>query len=147
MGTALQEAVTQHGVEPLRRLWQHWRFFQALVADVEMVLAKSELEIGRRYTALAGAEHADLFALIEQEFALARRWILELKNAGELLDDQRTLQRNIRLRNPYVDPLHVKRNWRVETFRGCWQWQSLGRSSARWRSRGDSSTPAVPALP
>jgi phosphoenolpyruvate carboxylase len=107
MGTALQQAVTQHGVEPLRRLWQHWRFFQALVNDVEMVLAKSELEIGRRYAALAGAEHADLFALIEQEFALARRWILELKNADELLDDQRTLQRNIRLRNPYVDPLHV----------------------------------------
>jgi len=34
-----------------------------------------------------------------------------------LLDDQRTLQRNIRLRNPYVDPLHMLqidllRRWR-----------------------------------
>jgi len=107
MGTALQQAAAEFGIEALRLQLTHWRFFQALVNDVEMVLAKSELEIGRRYASLAAAEDRELFALIEQEFRLARRWILELKQADELLDDQRTLQRNIRLRNPYVDPLHV----------------------------------------
>ncbi len=118
MGTALQQAVAEFGIEPLRQLLMHWRFFQALVNDVEMVLAKSELEIGRRYAGLAAPQHGELFALIEQEFRLARHWVLELKQAHELLDDQRTLQRNIRLRNPYVDPLHVLqidllRRWRA----------------------------------
>ncbi len=107
MGTALQQAAAEFGVEALRLQLKHWRFFQALVNDVEMVLAKSELEIGRRYASLVAAEDRELFGLIEQEFRLARRWILELKQTDELLDDQRTLQRNIRLRNPYVDPLHV----------------------------------------
>ena len=107
MGTALQQAAAEFGIKALRLQLKHWRFFQALVNDVEMVLAKSELEIGRRYASLVAAEDRELFGLIEQEFRLARRWILELKQADELLDDQRTLQRNIRLRNPYVDPLHV----------------------------------------
>jgi phosphoenolpyruvate carboxylase len=44
--------------------------------------------------------------------------VLELKGTDTLLDDNRTLQRNIRLRNPYVDPLHrlqidLLRRWRA----------------------------------
>ena len=55
--------------------------------------------------------------LSETEFDLAKRRILELKQLDNLLDDQRVLQRNIRLRNPYVDPLHLLqidllRRWR-----------------------------------
>ncbi len=107
MGAALQQAVTDFGIAALRTLLADWRFFQALVEDVEMVLAKSELDIGRRYAGLVAPSHADLFDLIEEEFRLATHWILELKQSAQLLDDQRTLQRNIRLRNPYVDPLHM----------------------------------------
>ncbi len=117
MGTALQQAVADFGIATLRALLADWRFFRALVEDVEMVLAKSELDIGRRYASLVAHSHADLFALIEEEFKLATNWILEVKQSAQLLDDQRTLQRNIRLRNPYVDPLHLLqidllRRWR-----------------------------------
>ena len=107
MGSALQAAVTEFGLESLRSMLSEWRFFQALINDVEMVLAKSEMEIGRRYVSLTDAGGPGFFRQIEDEFALARRWVLELKQSQALLDDQRTLQRNIRLRNPYVDPLHV----------------------------------------
>lgn len=117
MGTALDCAVTEFGIEALRALLADWRFFQAMINDVEMVLAKSELEIGRRYASLVPAANRDLFDLIDEEFRLTSRWILELKQSATLLDDQRTLQRNIRLRNPYVDPLHMLqidllRRWR-----------------------------------
>ena len=117
MGAALQQAVADFGIGALRTLLADWRFFRALVEDVEMVLAKSELDIGQRYASLVAHSHADLFAPIEEEFRLATRWILELKQSAQLLDDQRTLQRNIRLRNPYVDPLHMLqidllRRWR-----------------------------------
>jgi len=118
MGTALDRAAGEYGIGALREMLTEWRFFQAMVDDVEMVLAKSELkDIGRRYAVLAPETDQDLFAQIEQEFDLARRWVLELKQSEQLLDDQRTLQRNIRLRNPYVDPLHVLqidllRRWR-----------------------------------
>jgi len=117
MGSAMQQAVKEFGIETLRNMLAEWPFFRALVEDVEMVLAKSDLNIGRRYVALVQPGKAELFAPIEEEFHLATRWILELKQSAQLLDDQRTLQRNIRLRNPYVDPLHVLqidllRRWR-----------------------------------
>ena len=72
-----------------------------------MVLGKSELGIGQRYASLASPEHAYFFDAIREEFDLAGQRILELKELDRLLDDQRVLQRNIRLRNPYVDPLHL----------------------------------------
>jgi len=117
-GTALKQAVLEFGIEALRGLLAEWRFFQALVEDVEMVLAKSEMGIGRRYARLVPQSHADMFVTIEEEFRLATDLILDLKKSERLLDDQRTLQRNIRLRNPYVDPLHILqidllRRWRL----------------------------------
>jgi phosphoenolpyruvate carboxylase len=88
-------------------MYRRWRFFRGMINDVEMVLAKSELEVGGRYAQLAGPELRDIFTRIEDEFETAGRHILALKQQGELLEDQPTLKRNIRLRNPYVDPLHI----------------------------------------
>ena len=53
--------------------------------------------------------------------------MLAVKGCARLLDSEPTLQRSIRLRNPYVDPIHLMqvdllRRWResgrqdVETF-------------------------------
>jgi phosphoenolpyruvate carboxylase len=107
IGGALQRAIDQHGIESLRAMLKHWSFFQGLVNDVEMVLAKSELDIGRRYVELAMPETRVVFEQVMAEFDLARHHILEIKQSRELLADQRTLQRNIRLRNPYADPMHI----------------------------------------
>ena len=106
-GTALDDAIGEFGLDSIRKLLNKRIFFQAMINDVEMVLGKSELGIGLRYAGLAKAEHQRFFASIRAEFDLAERRILELKQLDRLLDDQRVLQRNIRLRNPYVDPLHL----------------------------------------
>jgi phosphoenolpyruvate carboxylase len=116
-GTALDAAIKEFGLDKIRNLLKNRIFFQAMVNDVEMVLGKSELGIGRRYAALSGTGHRRFFDAIVDEFDLAGRRILELKQLQNLLDDQRVLQRNIRLRNPYVDPLHLLqidllRRWR-----------------------------------
>jgi len=118
VGSALDEAVDKFGIDPLRELLGKWLFFRAIIDDVEMVLAKSELGVGRRYAELVAADHQPLYAEIEKEFDRAQRHVLALKQSAELLDDQRTLQRNIRLRNPYVDPMHMLqidllRRWRA----------------------------------
>ncbi len=117
IGTALDEAIGKHGIEPLRDMLERWSFFRGMINDVEMVLGKSTLEIGRRYAELAGDDAGPVFSAIEDEFALATRHILALKGSSELLEDQRTLQRNVRLRNPYADPMHLMqidllRRWR-----------------------------------
>lgn len=106
-GSALDAAIERFGIEVLRDLLEARIFFRAMVNDVEMVLAKSELGLGRRYSGLAGDGHGAYFDTISSEFGLATQRILEIKQIDALLDDQRVLQRNIRLRNPYVDPLHL----------------------------------------
>jgi phosphoenolpyruvate carboxylase len=117
-GTALDRAIKEYGIENIRNLLNKKVFFQAMINDVEMVLAKSELGIGQRYASLASEDEQVFFADIRDEFGLAAKRILELKKLDSLLDDQRVLQRNIRLRNPYVDPLHLLqidllRRWRA----------------------------------
>ena len=116
-GTALDQAIQEYGLENIRDLLKKHIFFQAMVSDVEMVLGKSVLDIGRRYNGLVEPGEGRYFDAICAEFDLATRRILELKQLDNLLDDQRVLQRNIRLRNPYVDPLHflqidLLRRWR-----------------------------------
>ena len=117
-GTALDAAIREFGLEKIRNILKKRVFFQAMINDVEMVLGKSELGVGRRYADLANEECRHFFDVICDEFDLAGRRILELKQLDHLLDDQRVLQRNIRLRNPYVDPLHLlqidlMRRWRA----------------------------------
>ncbi len=106
-GTALDQAISKYGLESIRELLNKRIFFQAMVNDVEMVLGKSELGIGWRYAKLVETSQRHYFDCIRDEFELATRRILEVKQLDHLLDDQRVLQRNIRLRNPYVDPLHL----------------------------------------
>ncbi len=117
MGTALDSAVREHGMEALRELYDRWSFFRGMIDDVEMVLAKSDLEIGGRYAALAEPSLAGIFDGICAEFDLATRHVLDLKRIDSLLEGQQTLRRTIRLRNPYVDPMHIVqidllRRWR-----------------------------------
>ncbi|MFC1695360.1 phosphoenolpyruvate carboxylase [Pseudomonadota bacterium] len=106
-GAALDQAIARFGIENMRAMLERQVFFRCMINDVEMVLGKSDLGIGQRYAGLAGASAPRFFDEIRNEFQLAEQRILELKQLDTLLDDQLVLQRNIRLRNPYVDPLHL----------------------------------------
>jgi len=107
MGTALSVAIDTHGIETLRAMNKGWLFFSSMLSDVEMALAKSDLDIGRHYQPLAPAPARGVFDLIETEVRLARSLILKIKEQDDLLDGEPTLQRSIRLRNPYVDPMSL----------------------------------------
>ena len=61
--------------------------------------------------------HKDFFPLIRTEFDLSVEQVLTIKNQKVLLENQNTLRRSIRLRNPYVDPMSLLqvdllRRWR-----------------------------------
>jgi len=109
-GTALEPRVaTRDGLGELRRLYRSFAFFRSLVENLEMTLAKSSLEIARGYLELVPAE-ADperLFGLIAAEHGRTVEAVKEIVEAKELLDRQPVLQRSIRLRNPYVDPMNA----------------------------------------
>jgi phosphoenolpyruvate carboxylase len=106
LGTALAETAGQFGEDPLREMLD-WPVFACLINDVEMVLAKSDLDISSRYARLAPDSAQGLYARIEAELRLTEEWILRLKGTDQLLARDETLQRAIRLRNPYVDPINL----------------------------------------
>jgi len=107
MGTALSAARDEFGLDTLKAMSTGWLFFGSMLSDVEMALAKSDLEIGRRYSELAPAPSRPVYDLVNTEMRLARSMILEIKEQDDLLDREPTLQRSIRLRNPYVDPMSL----------------------------------------
>jgi len=107
VGSALSAVIEEHGLDTLRAMSGDWLFFGSMLSDVEMALAKSDLDIGRHYRELAPASSRVVFERIETEMKLARSMILSIKRQDNLLDNDTTLQRSIRLRNPYVDPMSL----------------------------------------
>jgi phosphoenolpyruvate carboxylase len=89
----------------LRRLYQEWAFFRSLVENLEMTLAKSSLDIAEGYLDLVG--DARLYAPIAEEHARTLEAVLQIVGTNDLLDRQPVLQRSVRLRNPYVDPMNA----------------------------------------
>jgi phosphoenolpyruvate carboxylase len=110
-GTAFESFAT--GPDRLRLLHdmhERWPFFRAMLNNMGMVLAKTDIEIGRRYAdALVDdvALREEIFGQIEREHDLARIWHTRLTGSDDPLADNPALERSIRNRFPYLDPLHV----------------------------------------
>jgi phosphoenolpyruvate carboxylase len=107
LGTALERAVDVHGEKVLAQMASEWPFFTNMLDDVEMVLAKCDLDIAEAFSKLAGPLHESFFAMIRGEFERTSHWLLRVKGSQELLRDDPRLALSIRLRNPYVDPMSL----------------------------------------
>ena len=117
VGAALRHGIDSCGLDAMVAMARDWPFFAAMVGDVEMLLAKSDIAIFERYSRLAGDLHAAFFPGIAEEFARTREAILAIKGRDVLLADDYRLRLSIRLRNPYVDPISLLqvdllRRWR-----------------------------------
>ena len=107
-GTALGGyAAEEQGLVVLREMYEGWPFFRTLVDFMQMTLAKSDLRIAENYTSLVSdpAIRHRVWTRISEEHADCVRAILLITENENLLDNSPVLQRSIRLRNPYVDPL------------------------------------------
>ncbi len=116
-GTGLDAVVAQFGTEVLGEMYGGWPFFEAMLDDIEVTLAKADMGIAAFYDQLARPECARFGTAIEAEFQRCCERLLAIKGCARLLDSEPTLQRSIRLRNPYVDPIHLTqvdllRRWR-----------------------------------
>ncbi|HEY3613213.1 MAG TPA: phosphoenolpyruvate carboxylase, partial [Gaiellales bacterium] len=110
VGTALGEvAATGAGVRELRRMYAGWPFFRAMIDNLEMTLAKSSLEIARSYLELVpeSDDRERIWSLIAGEHERTVTAVLATVDEQGLLDRHPTLQRSVRLRNPYVDPMNA----------------------------------------
>jgi phosphoenolpyruvate carboxylase len=107
LGSALVHGLERYGAEAMGEMARDWAFFANALNDVEMVLAKCDLDIAAAFSALSGALHADFFALIRAEFDRTREGLLQLRGSDALLAGEPRLAASISLRNPYVDPMSL----------------------------------------
>lgn len=107
VGSGLKAVVDRHGAGLVGEMYAHWPFAAALLDGVEVVLAKADMGIAEFYDQLAESRQQHHATAIRREFELAEQHVLAVKGCARLLDSEPTLQRSIRLRNPYVDPIHL----------------------------------------
>lgn len=111
VGSAVAAFLDRHGeggALRLQRLTRESRFMAAIVSNLEMVMAKADPVIARRYSELVPDEalRARVFGAIEAEWGLTREALITLTGQPTPLAGQPELARSIALRLPYVDPLN-----------------------------------------
>jgi phosphoenolpyruvate carboxylase len=111
VGHALNEFIqsTPDGLQQLQIMAREFPLFLDIIRNVEMALAKADFGIARLYASLVEDEalRNRVFTTLETEFNLTHRMILEITKQKSLLETNPVLNRSIRLRNPYVDPMSL----------------------------------------
>jgi phosphoenolpyruvate carboxylase len=113
-GTAVKawlDAHPENGMAVLQAMYSEWPFFQTLLSNMDMVLAKSSIAIASRYAALVtdAQLRETVFQRIRTEWQASIEALLAIMGHRTLLEGNPLLARSIRNRFPYLDPLnHVQ---------------------------------------
>ncbi|MBD2750464.1 phosphoenolpyruvate carboxylase [Microvirga sp. BT688] len=96
------------GLALLQEMYRDWPFFRALLSNMDMVLAKSNIAIASRYADLVedDALRNAIFPRLRHEWEESIRQLLVIMQQQSLLDGNPLLARSIRNRFPYLDPLN-----------------------------------------
>ena len=114
VGSAFQTWMQRHPAGPhkarevLAQMHARWPFFRAMIANLAMVLAKTDLAVASRYAELVTDTtlRESIFARIAEEHGKTLRSVLAVTGQSELVEDNPTLARSLRNRLPYLDPLN-----------------------------------------
>jgi len=122
-GTAVKAWVAQHpsdGLAVLRAMYAEWPFFRALLSNMDMVLAKSDIAIASRYAALVGdaSLRESIFPRLRAEWQDTIDALLAIMQHSVLLEENSLLARSIRHRFPYLDPLNHMQLELLKRYRG-----------------------------
>jgi phosphoenolpyruvate carboxylase len=91
-------------------MMRHFTLFSDLVRNVELAMAKADLNIAHLYAnALVrdGGLRERIFGILAEEFERTRQMLLDVTGQSGLLEANSVLSQSIRLRNPYVDPMSL----------------------------------------
>ncbi|MCS0808228.1 phosphoenolpyruvate carboxylase [Massilia agilis] len=104
----LGEGEREGKLETLRAMYREWPFFATLLSNMDMVLAKTDLPIARRYSELVPDVQLRerIFKRIAGEHGTTLRCLAEITGTGERLASNPLLARSIQNRFAYLDPLN-----------------------------------------
>jgi phosphoenolpyruvate carboxylase len=93
----------------LETMAKEFPLFIDLLRNVEMALGKADLGTARLYSTLVkdGKLRERIYDMFEAEFHRTVRGLFAVLRQTELLETNQVLAHSIKLRNPYVDPMHL----------------------------------------
>ncbi|MCL2607385.1 MAG: phosphoenolpyruvate carboxylase [Methanomassiliicoccaceae archaeon] len=114
-GSAVEAFLSEHGkekgLELLRSMFKRWPTFSTLISNMEMVLAKADMDIAEHYSTLVEdkALRDSIFPRIVEEYKRSHTYLLSITGEKGLLERNPALRRTIASRLPHLDPLnHVQ---------------------------------------
>jgi phosphoenolpyruvate carboxylase len=110
VGFAFEEFTEKSGsLELLQMMAREFPLFIDLLRNVEMALGKADLSTARLYAQLVknAKVRERIYDVLETEFDRTVRAVLAITGQKELLESNQVLAHSIKLRNPYVDPMHL----------------------------------------
>ncbi len=92
----------------LQKMYRQWPFFKTLLSNMDMVMAKSDLALASRYAELVNDARLRkrIFPIIEAEWHRTAHALAQITGDKHRLANNAALQRSIKHRFPYIDPLH-----------------------------------------
>lgn len=105
------ETLCEGKPETLAALREHAQsnpFFQAMLSNMEQVMAKTDITLAENYAGLSESPDKAkvIFGMIKEEYQRSRKALLDLLQTEELLRDNRSLARSLALRIPYLNALN-----------------------------------------
>ena len=109
MGGAVEEFLKSDpaGLAKLQEMYAQWPFFKTVLDNAQMILAKADMDIARRYAQMVPdkALGTEIFDRIKAEYDRTFTVICQIVQVRELLEKDPGLSESIKRRNPYIDPL------------------------------------------
>ncbi len=105
---ALEAAHVKERIALLQTMQKQWPFFQTLLSNMDMVMAKSDLALAARYAELVpdARLRRRIFSAIDAEWHRTADALALITGNKQRLASNPALQRSIHHRFPYIDPLH-----------------------------------------
>ena len=110
VGYAVERFLAEGGLlSTLTVMAKEFPLFIDLIRNVEMALGKADMGTARLYSTLVvdAKLRERIYSTFEQEYHRTVSAVLTVTQQQELLDSNPVLARSIKLRNPYVDPMHL----------------------------------------
>lgn len=104
----VDEFTKESRIKLLQAMLEEWPLFKTLISNVDMVLAKTDLVVAKRYAQLVKNEHLreTIFNNIEQEYLRTNDALNMLLKSKVRLSCNQQLADSIQNRLPYLDPLN-----------------------------------------